>query len=111
MRTLVGKSSVETRSHWTGTSIDSGELTHRRANNIAPTDGLRAPWTCCAIVGDDVKHKQTLGVGVAAGLRKEDAKLREALNNALGEIMSDGTYKKDQQQVLSVPAEVAGKDQ
>lgn len=47
---------------------------------------------CCAIVGDDVKHRQTLGVGVAAGLRKEDAKLREALNNALGEIMSDGTY-------------------
>ncbi len=49
--------------------------------------------TCCAIVGDDVKHRQTLGIGVAAGLRKEDTKLREALNNALGEIMSDGTYK------------------
>lgn len=48
---------------------------------------------CCAIVGDDVKHRPTLGVGIAAGLRKEDAKLREALNNALGEIMSDGTYK------------------
>lgn len=32
-------------------------------------------------------------MGAAAGLRKEDVKLREALNKALGEIMSDGTYR------------------
>jgi ABC-type amino acid transport substrate-binding protein len=49
--------------------------------------------SCCEIVGEDVKHRQTLGIGVAAGLRREDAKLREALNRALGEIMSDGIYK------------------
>ena len=48
---------------------------------------------CCELIGEDVKHRQTLGIGVAAGLRKEDAKLREAMNRALGEIMSDGTYK------------------
>jgi ABC-type amino acid transport substrate-binding protein len=58
---------------------------------------------CCAIVGDDVKHRQTLGIGVAAGLRKEDAKLREALNNALGEIMSDGTYKQLNQKYFPFP--------
>ena len=50
--------------------------------------------TCCELVGQDIKDTQTLGVGVAAGLRKEDAKLREALNKAFGEMMSDGTYKK-----------------
>ena len=49
---------------------------------------------CCEIVGQDIKDNQTLGIGVAAGLRKEDAKLRDALNKAFGEMMSDGTYKK-----------------
>ena len=49
---------------------------------------------CCELVGQDIKDTQTLGVGVAAGLRKEDAKLREALNKAFGEMMADGTYKK-----------------
>lgn len=49
---------------------------------------------CCALVGQDIKDTQTLGVGVAAGLRKEDAKLREALNKAFAEMMTDGTYKK-----------------
>lgn len=59
--------------------------------------------TCCTIVGEDVKHSLTLGVGVAAGLRKEDAKLREALNKALGEIMSDGTYKELNQKYFPFP--------
>ena len=49
---------------------------------------------CCELVGQDIKDTQTLGVGVAAGLRKEDVKLREALNKAFGEMMTDGTYKK-----------------
>jgi ABC-type amino acid transport substrate-binding protein len=49
---------------------------------------------CCELVGQDIKDTQTLGVGVAAGLRKEDAKLREALNKAFGEMVADGTYKK-----------------
>ena len=49
---------------------------------------------CCEVVGQDIKDNQTLGIGVAAGLRKEDAKLRDAFNKALGEMMTDGTYKK-----------------
>jgi ABC-type amino acid transport substrate-binding protein len=49
---------------------------------------------CCELVGQDVKDNQTLGLGVAAGLRKEDAKLRDALNKAFGEMIADGTYKK-----------------
>jgi ABC-type amino acid transport substrate-binding protein len=49
---------------------------------------------CCELVGQDIKDTQTLGVGVAAGLRKEDAKLRDAMNKAFGDMMSDGTYKK-----------------
>lgn len=49
---------------------------------------------CCELVGQDIKDTQTLGVGVAAGLRKEDAKLREALNKAFADMIGDGTYKK-----------------
>ena len=49
---------------------------------------------CCEIMGQDIKDNQTLGVGVSAGLRREDAKLRDALNKAFAEMMSDGTFKK-----------------
>ena len=49
---------------------------------------------CCEVVGQDIKDNQTLGLGVAAGLRKEDVKLRDALNKAFGEMITDGTYKK-----------------
>ncbi|MGD9879260.1 MAG: transporter substrate-binding domain-containing protein [Reyranella sp.] len=49
---------------------------------------------CCEVVGQDIKDNQTLGVGVAAGLRKEDVKLRDALNKAFGDMIADGTYKK-----------------
>jgi ABC-type amino acid transport substrate-binding protein len=49
---------------------------------------------CCEVMGQDIKDTQTLGIGVAAGLRREDAKLRDALNKAFAEMMSDGTYKK-----------------
>jgi ABC-type amino acid transport substrate-binding protein len=49
---------------------------------------------CCEVMGQDIKDTQTLGVGVSAGLRREDVKLREAFNKALGEMIADGTYKK-----------------
>ncbi|MBN9087402.1 MAG: transporter substrate-binding domain-containing protein [Reyranella sp.] len=48
---------------------------------------------CCEIMGQDIKDTQTLGVGVSAGIRREDIKLRDAFNKALGEMISDGTYK------------------
>jgi len=54
----------------------------------------RPEGKCCELVGQDIKDTQTLGVGVAAGLRKEDARLRDAMNKAFGDMMSDGTYKK-----------------
>jgi len=49
---------------------------------------------CCEVVGQDIKDNQTLGVGVAAGLRKEDVKLRDSLNKAFGDMIADGTYRK-----------------
>ncbi len=43
---------------------------------------------CCEVVGQDIKDTQTLGIGVSAGLRREDIKLREAFNKAFAETTS-----------------------
>ncbi len=58
---------------------------------------------CCEVVGQDIKDPQTLGIGVSAGLRREDIKLREAFNKALGEMMSDGTYRKINEKYFPFP--------
>jgi ABC-type amino acid transport substrate-binding protein len=58
---------------------------------------------CCELVGQDIKDNQTLGIGVAAGMRREDAKLRDAFNKALGEMVSDGTYKKINEKYFPFP--------
>ena len=58
---------------------------------------------CCELVGQDIKDNQTLGIGVAAGMRREDAKLRDAFNKALAEMVSDGTYKKINEKYFPFP--------
>lgn len=58
---------------------------------------------CCEVIGQDIKDTQTLGVGVSAGIRREDIKLRDAFNKALGEMMSDGTYKKLNEKYIPFP--------
>lgn len=58
---------------------------------------------CCEVMGQDIKDTQTLGVGVSAGIRREDVKLRDAFNKALGEMMSDGTYKKLNEKYFPFP--------
>jgi len=58
---------------------------------------------CCEVMGQDIKDTQTLGIGVAAGLRREDAKLRDALNKAFAEMMSDGTFKKLNEKYFPFP--------
>jgi ABC-type amino acid transport substrate-binding protein len=58
---------------------------------------------CCEVMGQDIKDTQTLGVGVSAGIRREDIKLRDAFNKALGEMMSDGTYKKLNEKYFPFP--------
>jgi ABC-type amino acid transport substrate-binding protein len=49
---------------------------------------------CCEFFGQDVKDSATMGIGIAAGLRKDDVKLREALNKAISEIAADGSYRR-----------------
>jgi histidine transport system substrate-binding protein len=45
-----------------------------------------------AWAGPDVKDPKTLGDGTAMGLRKEDADLKEKINQALAAMHKDGTY-------------------
>ncbi|HXZ07249.1 MAG TPA: transporter substrate-binding domain-containing protein, partial [Paraburkholderia sp.] len=42
--------------------------------------------------GDTVYDAKIMGDGDAAGVRKSDADLREALNGAIADILRDGTY-------------------
>jgi len=58
---------------------------------------------CCEVMGQDIKDTQTLGVGVSAGIRREDIKLRDAFNKAIGAMMSDGTYKKINEKYFPFP--------
>lgn len=53
-----------------------------------------ADGACCDFFGQDVKDARTLGDGVGIGFRKDDAKLRDAFNRALAEVVADGTLKR-----------------
>ena len=49
---------------------------------------------CCKLAGEPITDPAYVGEGVGIAVRKEDAKLREAINKAIDEIVADGTYKK-----------------
>ena len=53
-------------------------------------------------LGPSAAHGQ-LGIGVSAGLRKEDVKLRDALNKAFADMIADGTYKKINEKYFPFP--------
>jgi lysine-arginine-ornithine-binding protein len=46
-----------------------------------------------AFAGDTVYDQKIMGDGDAAGVRKSDPELRDALNGAIAEMLRDGTYK------------------
>jgi ABC-type amino acid transport substrate-binding protein len=58
---------------------------------------------CCELVGQDIKDNQTLGLGVSAGVRREDVRLRDALNKAFADMVADGTYKKINEMFFPFP--------
>ncbi|GGB87934.1 amino acid ABC transporter [Marinobacterium zhoushanense] len=49
--------------------------------------------TCCQLVGNPITDPQYAGEGTGMAVRQEDDELRDKLNAALAEIVSDGTYK------------------
>jgi polar amino acid transport system substrate-binding protein len=49
---------------------------------------------CCKLAGEPITDPTFVGEGVGIAVRKEDAKLRAALDKAIDEVVADGTYKK-----------------
>ncbi len=47
---------------------------------------------CCELVGTVADDTTILGLGVGAGVRKEDTELKDKLNAAIAAIIADGTY-------------------
>ncbi|HEX7390012.1 MAG TPA: transporter substrate-binding domain-containing protein [Acidiphilium sp.] len=50
--------------------------------------------TCCVSEGDVAPDPAVLGKGVGAGIRKNDATLRNKINVAIAKIRADGVYQK-----------------
>ncbi len=49
--------------------------------------------SCCQLAGQPITDAKFVGEGVGMALRQEDDALREKLNQALADIIADGTYK------------------
>ena len=56
---------------------------------------------CFAFVGQPVRDDKILGSGIAFGIRKGDAQLRNQLNAAIAKVQADGTVKSLAQKYLS----------
>lgn len=54
-----------------------------------------------AFAGPALDDPKTLGTGSAVGLRKEDADLKQAINQAIAAMLKDGSYKKIEQKYFS----------
>lgn len=75
--------------------LAAGKLDAVFGDKVALWQWLKtADGDCCDFFGQDVKDTRTLGDGVGIGLRKDDAKLRDAFNKALAEAVADGTLKR-----------------
>lgn len=61
------------------------------------TDG-----SCCRLAGEPISDPKYVGEGVGLAVRKDDDKLRLAINQALASIIADGTYKTINDKYFSV---------
>lgn len=78
------------------TDLRSGRLDATLTDMISGSNGfLKTPQgQGYAFLGAPVNDPKTLGVGAAIGLRKSDTELRAMIDQAIGEMIKDGTYQK-----------------
>ncbi|AFJ46339.1 lysine/arginine/ornithine ABC transporter substrate-binding protein ArgT [Shimwellia blattae] len=76
--------------------LSAGRLDAALQDEVAASEGfLKQPaGKDFAFAGPSVKDKKYFGDGTGVGLRKEDAELVSAFNNALDTLRKDGTYDK-----------------
>lgn len=76
------------------------DLANGRVDAVFSDSAILYQWLktkdggCCGFVGEEVRDQQYFGVGKGIGIRKEDADLRDKLNEATKAIIADGTYEK-----------------
>ncbi len=58
--------------------------------------------SCCVVAGEPITDPKYVGDGVGMAVRQEDDALRMKLNQALAEVVSDGTYKTINDKYFSV---------
>ena len=84
--------------------LAGGKLDAVLGDKVALWKWIESPQgACCAFFGQDIKDVRTLGEGVGAGFRKEDAKLRQAFNQALADMITDGAYRKISERYFPFP--------
>ena len=78
------------------TDLRAGRLDATLTDMISGSNGfLKTPLgRDYAFLGASVNDAKTLGVGAAIGFRKSDNALREMIDQAIGEMIKDGTYQK-----------------
>jgi len=78
------------------TDLCSGRLDATLTDMISGSNGfLKTPQGHGYVfLGQPVSDPKTLGVGAAIGLRKNDTELRTMINQAIDDMIKDGTYQK-----------------
>lgn len=83
--------------------LASGRIDAQAGDVMPLTDWLSTEdGACCTKAGALITDPKYVGEGVGIGLRKEDDKLRERVNQALDAIIANGTYKKINDQYFSI---------
>jgi polar amino acid transport system substrate-binding protein len=76
--------------------LAAGRIDAVQADSIALDAFLasEAGMACCELKGTVADDPAILGLGVGAGVRKEDAELLAKINAAIAKVIADGTYDK-----------------
>ncbi len=81
----------------------SGRIDAQAGDIMPMTDWLNsADGACCEKAGDLITDRTYVGDGVGIALRKEDQQLRQRVDQALANIIKDGTYQKINDQFFSI---------
>lgn len=71
--------------------IDFNQADASTLDDFLKTDAGKA---CCEFKGNVPNDDETLGMGVGAGIRKEDTALKDRINAAIKKLAADGTFEK-----------------
>lgn len=83
--------------------LASGRIDAQAGDIMPMTDWLAsADGACCHKAGDLITDSQYVGDGVGIALRKEDEALRQRVNQALANIIANGTYQKINDEFFSI---------